>query len=83
MGMRSFHCCKAILPTDQNHCLRYYSTCHVRRRHSLQWTLALLLTSFIFYIQINMLPIIVTKALGSKINSAIMAGVILLYGECY
>ncbi|NIH11512.1 MAG: membrane integrity-associated transporter subunit PqiA [Serratia symbiotica] len=80
-GMRSCHCCTAILPADQTHCPRCHSTGYVRRRHSLQWTLALLLTSFILYIPANMLPIMVTEALGSKINSTIMAGVILLWGE--
>lgn len=80
-GMRSCHCCTVILPADQTHCPRCHSTGYVRRRHSLQWTLALLLTSFILYIPANMLPIMVTEALGSKINSTIMAGVILLWGE--
>lgn len=80
-GMRYCHCCTAILPADQTHCPRCYSTGYVRRRHSLQWTLALLLTSFILYIPANMLPIMVTEALGSKINLTIMAGVILLWGE--
>jgi paraquat-inducible protein A len=41
----------------------------VRRRHSLQWTLALLVTSVMLYIPANLMPIMVTEALGNKMNS--------------
>jgi paraquat-inducible protein A len=33
------------------------------------------------YIPANLMPIMVTEALGNKMNSTIMAGVILLWGE--
>ncbi|MGE9550547.1 membrane integrity-associated transporter subunit PqiA [Erwinia amylovora] len=80
-GMRSCHCCTAVLAADQFSCPRCGTGGYVRRRHSLQWTLALLLTSFLLYIPANLMPIMVTEALGSKITSTIMAGVVLLWSE--
>ncbi|CAK9884609.1 MAG: Paraquat-inducible protein A [Candidatus Erwinia impunctatus] len=80
-GLRSCHCCTAILSIDQRTCPRCATRGYARRRHSLQWTLALLLTSLILYIPANMLPMMVTEALGNKITSTIMAGVILLWSD--
>lgn len=80
-GLRSCQCCTAILPADLTECPRCHSRGYVRRRHSLQWTLALLLTSILLYIPANLMPIMVTEALGNKLTSTIMAGVILLWGE--
>lgn len=57
------------------------TTGYARRRNSRQWTLALLVTALLLYIPANLLPIMVTRALGSKLTSTIMAGVILLWGE--
>ncbi|AIJ09641.1 MULTISPECIES: membrane integrity-associated transporter subunit PqiA [Edwardsiella] len=80
-GLRSCACCTAILPADQHQCPRCLTTGYARRRNSLQWTLALLVTALLLYIPANLLPIMVTQALGSKLTSTIMAGVILLWGE--
>lgn len=80
-GLRSCSCCTAILQADQLVCPRCSTRGHVRRRHSLQWTMALLITSFLLYIPANLMPIMITEALGSKITSTIMAGVILLWSE--
>jgi paraquat-inducible protein A len=80
-GVRSCACCTAILPASQVRCPRCHTKGYVRRRHSLQWTLALLVTSVMLYIPANLMPIMVTEALGNKMNSTIMAGVILLWGD--
>ncbi|WP_437609026.1 membrane integrity-associated transporter subunit PqiA [Erwinia sp. V71] len=80
-GVRSCRCCTAILPVDQRVCSRCGVAGHARRKHSLQWTLALLLTSVLLYIPANLLPIMVTEALGNQISSTIMAGVILLWSD--
>ena len=80
-GVRSCSCCTAILPVDQRVCPRCGVAGHARRKHSLQWTLALLLTSVVLYIPANLLPIMVTEALGNQISSTIMAGVILLWSD--
>ncbi len=80
-GMRSCPCCTAVLAADRSVCPRCGTVGHARRRHSLQWTMALLVTSVLLYIPANLMPIMITEALGSKITSTIMAGVALLWGE--
>lgn len=79
--LRSCPCCTAILPADQRDCTRCGVIASARRRHSLQWTLALLLTSIMIYIPANLMPIMVTETLGTPYSSNIMAGVILLWSD--
>ncbi|MDG5550159.1 paraquat-inducible protein A, partial [Escherichia coli] len=69
------------LPADEPVCPRCGTKGYVRRRNSLQWTLALLVTSIMLYLPANILPIMVTDLLGSKMPSTILAGVILLWSE--
>jgi paraquat-inducible protein A len=78
-GLRSCHCCMAILPVDQKKCLRCGSPGNARRPHSLQCTMALLVTSLILYIPANVLPIMITRFLGSELTSTIITGVALLW----
>lgn len=80
-GLRSCSCCTAVLPADREVCPRCGTTGHVRRKNSLQWTMALLLTSIMLYLPANILPIMITDLLGDKMPSTILAGVILLWGE--
>ncbi|CAK6494345.1 Intermembrane transport protein PqiA [Pantoea sp. Nvir] len=80
-GMRSCPCCTAILAADHPDCPRCGVVAAARRRHSLQWTLALLFTSLMIYIPANLLPIMVTETLGTPYPSNIMAGVILLWSD--
>lgn len=80
-GLRSCSCCTAILPARQVHCPRCHTKGHSRRHNSLQWTLALLMTSVILYIPTMLMPIMITEALGNKMPSSVMAGVILLWGK--
>jgi len=80
-GMRSCPCCTAILAADHPDCPRCGVIAAPRRKHSLQWTLALLFTSLMIYIPANLLPIMVTETLGTPYPSNIMAGVILLWSD--
>ncbi|MSE18671.1 paraquat-inducible membrane protein A, partial [Pantoea agglomerans] len=64
-GLRSCPCCTAILPEAEHKCPRCGVTAEARRKHSLQWTLALLFTSILLYIPANLLPIMVTETLGT------------------
>jgi paraquat-inducible protein A len=80
-GLRSCHCCMAILPVDQNKCGRCETSGYARRKNSLQWTMALLITSIFLYIPANLMPIMITQVLGSPMPSTIMAGVVLLWSE--
>ncbi|MGO0765768.1 paraquat-inducible protein A, partial [Citrobacter freundii] len=54
---------------------------YVRRKNSLQWTLALLFTSIMLYLPANILPIMITDLLGSKLPSTILEGVVLIWSE--
>ena len=80
-NLRLCSCCTAILPADQEVCPRCETKGHVRRKNSLQWTMALLVTSIMLYLPANILPIMITNLLGDEMPSTIMAGVILLWGE--
>lgn len=80
-GLRACPCCTAILPREQRRCPRCHTRGTVRRTQSLQWTLALLLTSLMLYIPANLLPIMITHFLGDTMGSTIMSGVILLWND--
>lgn len=80
-GLRSCACCTAIVPAQQRICPRCHVKGYVRRHNSLQWTVALLVTSVILYLPANLLPIMITDLLGDKMPSTILAGVVLLWSE--
>lgn len=80
-GLRSCPCCTAIVAIDQPVCPRCHTRGQARRRNSIQWTLALLVTSILLYLPANILPIMVTDLLGDRMPSTILAGVILLWSE--
>lgn len=80
-GIRGCTCCTLILPAALEQCPRCHTREQARRRNSLQWTMALLITSIMLYIPANLLPMMVTETLGSRLNSTIMAGVILLWDD--
>ncbi|ALR76230.1 membrane integrity-associated transporter subunit PqiA [[Enterobacter] lignolyticus] len=80
-GLRSCPCCTAILPVENSVCPRCQTKGTARRKHSLQWTMALLMTSIILYLPANIMPIMITDLLGNQLPSTIIAGVILLWSE--
>lgn len=69
----------AILPAERKYCPRCHTKGYVRRPNSLQNTMALLLSSLVLYIPANVLPVMITNTLGSRLDSTIMSGVI-FYG---
>lgn len=80
-GLRSCPCCTAIVDADNPVCPRCHTKGFVRRKNSLQWTLALLVTSIMLYLPANILPIMITDLLGDQMPSTILAGVVLLWSE--
>ncbi|XBS71097.1 membrane integrity-associated transporter subunit PqiA [Acerihabitans sp. KWT182] len=80
-NIRACPCCTLIVPARQPICPRCHTRGHPRRRHSLQWTMALLITSLLLYVPANILPIMITEGLGNRLNSTIIAGVILLWDD--
>jgi paraquat-inducible protein A len=80
-GLRLCQCCFAILPAAKEKCPRCHARGSVRRRDSLQWTMALLVTSAVLYIPANVLPIMITVALGDSFSSTILSGVISMWND--
>lgn len=80
-GLRSCPCCMAILPEEQTECSRCDTYGTARKTGSIQWTVALLLTSIMLYIPANTLPIMITESLGNPEPSTIMSGVVFLWGS--
>jgi paraquat-inducible protein A len=80
-GLRSCPCCTAVVEADEPVCPRCHTKGFVRRRNSLQWTMALLITSIMLYLPANILPIMITDLLGDQMPSTILAGVVLLWSE--
>ncbi|MBK4775336.1 paraquat-inducible membrane protein A [Candidatus Pantoea edessiphila] len=82
-GLRSCPCCNAILPLIKHKCTRCKIVAEARYKYSLQCTYALLLTSFIFYIPANIMPVMITEIFGLEYPSSILEGIILLWNESY
>ncbi|MFV9997254.1 MAG: membrane integrity-associated transporter subunit PqiA [Arsenophonus endosymbiont of Dermacentor nuttalli] len=80
-GLRSCHTCMAILPAERKYCPRCHVKGYVRHPNSLQCTMALLISSLVLYVPANVLPVMITNTLGSRLDSTIMSGVILLWGD--
>jgi len=78
-GVTHCHGCDGILLADAVRCPRCQSVVHTRIPHSIEYCVALLITSCILYIPANLLPIMVTESLGTNIYSTILGGVILLW----
>lgn len=80
-GLRLCGCCHGVVPVKKLRCPRCHSKGYVRRKHSLQWTMALLLTAIMLYLPANILPMMNTEFLGSKASATILSGVMLLWKE--
>ena len=72
-----------VLPinaTESGHtCRRCGSTLHMRKRNSLEFTWALLLTAAILYIPANAYPMMITTSLGQTHASTIIGGMLELW----
>lgn len=77
-GQISCPTCYKISPAGARHCSRCHSTLRPRKRHSLQHTLALLITASLLYIPANIFPIMTTTQLGQGEPSTILGGVLIL-----
>lgn len=80
-GLRLCGCCHAILPVTADRCPRCQAKGQPRRKHSMQWTMALLITAIMLYLPANLLPMMSTEFLGSKGAATILSGVLLLWEE--
>ena len=77
-NLASCHLCLKLASKDTHKCRRCGAAMHVRKTHSLQQTVALLITASVLYVPANMLPIMYTDQFERTIPSTIMGGVVLL-----
>lgn len=70
--------CYKISPAGTAQCPRCHSALRTRKRHSLQTTLALLVTASLLYIPANVFPIMTTVQFGQGEPSTILGGVMVL-----
>lgn len=77
-NLAACHLCCKLAPAELHHCPRCNSALHLRKKDSIQRTLALLVTACMLYIPANLYPIMITEQLGSAEGSTILGGVILL-----
>lgn len=78
-GLATCHLCLKLAPVALHACPRCGSALHLRKPHSLERVVALLITAVVCYIPANILPIMVTNQLGSAEASTILGGVVLLW----
>lgn len=85
VGLVSCTTCRLLSrPADRarpGYCPRCGTALVWRRRHSVQYTWALIIAGAICYIPANVLPVLRTTALGSTESDTIMGGVIFLYAS--
>ena len=65
--------------TNPGYCPRCGTTLAWRRRHSIQYTWALVIAAAICYVPANLFPVLTTTVPGSTDSDTIMGGVIFLY----
>lgn len=77
-GLASCHLCQKVASSQLHHCPRCGTALHLRKRDSINRTLALLLTACVLYVPANVYPIMITDQLSSSLESTILGGVVLL-----
>ncbi|MEM9623117.1 MAG: paraquat-inducible protein A, partial [Pseudomonadota bacterium] len=78
-GLTSCHTCYLLVPTNTQRCPRCHSHVHARIPHSVQRTMALVVTAALLYIPAMTLPIMRTVSLGTSADSTVIGGVIVLW----
>lgn len=78
-NLTSCHTCYMLVSADTHRCPRCGSGVHARIPHSVQRTMALVVTAAILYIPAMTLPIMHTVSLGQPMASTVIGGVIVLW----
>lgn len=73
--------CGKVLPAQSQRCPVCAQRMHLRQPHSLQTTVALLITAIVLYLPANLLPIMTTTEFGVVIRSTIAGGIVLLWQD--
>lgn len=80
-GYSSCEVCHHLTDSRLSRCANCNSRISVRTPHSIQKTLALLISAMIFYIPANLYPIMKTSVLGSEVQSSIISGIFIFLDE--
>jgi paraquat-inducible protein A len=84
-GLVSCHTCGLLSrpagTSEPGSCPRCGTELVSRRRHSLQYTWALVIAAAICYVPANALPVMITSTLASSGSDTIMSGVVYLYAS--
>ncbi len=80
-GLANCQVCHHLTDSDLSRCEGCGGKISLRGHYSIQKTLALLVTSILFYIPANVYPIMQTKVLGNEVQSSIISGVLLFLDE--
>lgn len=75
-GLACCHVCGRLSHHTQQHCPECGHHLILRKKHSLQVTMALVIAAMILYIPANVLPIMVTSSLGVSSSDTILSGVV-------
>ncbi len=78
-GLAHCHICTLTSPEYLNHCPRCGAALHYRTPHSLQRTLACLITAVILYLPANVLPITHTDQFGNNTDSTIIGSAMMMW----
>ena len=76
LGLAGCHVCGKVAPVSLGHCPRCGAHLHLRKRDSINRTLALVVASAIRYIPANLLPIMSIRELGVLTESTIIQGLV-------
>jgi paraquat-inducible protein A len=77
-GLACCHVCYTLAPATRHDCPLCGAALHVRTSHSLQRTMALVVTAIVLYIPANVLPIMTTSQFGNPEPSTILGGIVIL-----
>ena len=78
-GLACCHTCGKLSAATLTRCRRCGAGIHLRIPHSLQTTMALLVTAVVLFVPANVLPIMHTEQLGRVTTNTIVGGVIRLW----
>ena len=73
--------CSLLSPVSLVQCPRCDTFLELRKKESIQRTLALVITAFILYIPANILPIMTTTLLGAGSSDTILSGVAIFWSH--
>lgn len=76
-GLVSCGGCHLVAPIQNQHCRRCGKPLSLRKRSSLQITLALVITAMLLYVPANIFPIMSTTLLGTSSPATILGGVVI------